>query len=129
MNKLNSKIVSDTIKKHIMEAITIEGENPIDALKEFTRQLECNKKGIDYTVSQKVMLYTLQGTYKGFEFTNYKLCEFIKNLNLNKSYDRFYNTDNRFFDIDNTFKLYSDLMFREYNKLIKMNEKQLNKYL
>lgn len=132
MNNLNSREVSRQVKKHIIEAVTYDGLTPKEGLKQLAHQLEVNAKTANRpysTIDQKTMQYTLQGVYMGFYFTNYDLLKFLQGLNLNKQYDRYINPDNRFFDSDNMWELYSNLIFREFNKLIKKSAKQLEEYL
>lgn len=123
-NKSNSRVVKDLVRIHILECIIDDNQSAKEALNEFNSQLKLNARGINRynEVTQEVVNYTLQGTYKNFEFVDDNIRSFLNSLDLN-------NKSNKSFDSDDLWNMYSYLIFRELHYLNKMSDKQLKKYV
>ena len=111
-NKSNSKTVKDIVKKEILTSITNEGEMKEQALKDYYEQVKVNQTG--RMSIYKAIEYTIKGLYKGFEYEDYALENFIKSLDLNNNSKKEY-SGNEYFD------LYCQLVARESLILWKQN--------
>lgn len=124
-NRMDSIEVRNIVKKHILEAIEGLDENTTlsGALQHFKHQLEVNSKckEFGFVVNQNVMLYTLQGVYTGFEWTNQGLENFINSLNIN--------THCKEFDGDKYWNIYASLIYTNYKQLLNKTEEQLQTIL
>lgn len=124
-NRMDSTEVRNIVKKHILEGIEGLDDNTTlsGALQHFKHQLEVNSKckEFGFVVNQNVMLYTLQGVYAGFEWTNQGLENFIDSLNID--------THCKKFDCDKYWNIYASLIYTNYKQLLNKSEKQLQQIL
>lgn len=128
MYKSNSKEVKALVRKEILTSLEghADGNNDIERLQSYRKQLEINKKGIlsyrkyGYCSMFEVVKSTLQGCYAGFEFTTEGIENFINSLQLNNAKGKKYSSE-EYAD------LYYKLITRETEYLFKQLDKELEK--
>ena len=119
MNKSNSMIVKNMVRKHIadcLDATTVEDLR--QALSDMEEQIEINRT-INMSYQQAVS-YTIGGLYEGFLFRTDDIKQFIDSLELN-------NKSNKQYDDDEYFNMYKYLIARELPYMEKLSNKKLSK--
>ena len=118
MNKSNSMIVKNMVRKHIadcLDATTVEELK--QGLIDMEEQIEVNRVGnMSY---YEAVAYTINGLYEGFLFKTNDIKEFIDNLELN-------NKSNKQYDDDEYFDMYKYLIARELPYMGKLSNKKLS---
>ena len=121
MNKSNSMIVKNMVRKHIadsLDATTVEELK--QALSNMEQQIKINRIG-NMSYNQAVS-YTIGGIYEGFLFTKYDIKQFIDSLELN-------NKSNKQYDDDEYYDMYKYLIARELPYMEKLSNKKLSELL
>ena len=121
MNKSNSMIVKNMVRKHIVESLdTTTVEELKQALADMEEQIKINRTGnMNY---YKAVAYTIDGLYEGFLFRTYDIKQFIDSLELN-------NKNNKQYDDDEYYDMYKYLIARELPYMEKLSNKKLSELL
>ena len=118
MNKSNSMIVKNMVRKHIadsLDATTVEELK--QGLSDMEKQIEVNRTGnMSY---YEAISYTIGGIYEGFLFRTDDIKEFIDSLELNNKSNKQYD-DNEYYD------MYKYLIARELPYMEKLSNKKLS---
>ena len=121
MNKSNSMIVKNMVRKHIAEcldATTVEELK--QALADMEEQIKINRVGnMSY---YEALAYTIGGIYEGFLFRTHDIKQFIDSLKLN-------NKSNKEYDDGEYFDMYKYLIARELPYMEKLSNKKLSELL
>ena len=121
MNKSNSMIVKNMVRKHIadcLDATTVEELK--QALADMEEQIKVNRVGnMSY---HEAVAYTIDGLYEGFLFRTDDVRQFIDSLELN-------NKSNKQYDDDEYYDMYKYLIARELPYMEKLSNKKLAELL
>lgn len=121
MNKSNSMIVKNMVRKHIadsLDATTVEELK--QSLADMQDQIKVNQTPrMSY---YEAVAYTISGLYEGFLFRTDDIRQFIDSLELN-------NKSNKQYDDDEYFNMYKHLIARELPYMEKLSNKKLSKLL
>ena len=121
MNKLNSMIVKNMVRKHIvdsLDATTVEELK--QALSDMENQISVNRTPrMSYI---EAVAYTIGGIYEGFLYRSSDIRDFIDSLNIN-------NNSNKKYDDDQYFDLYKYLIARELPYMERLSNKKLAELL
>ena len=113
MNKSNSMIVKNMVRRHIAESLdatTVEGLK--QALANMEEQIKINRtRNMSY---YEAVSYTIGGLYEGFLFRTDDIKQFINSLDLN-------NKSNKQYDDDEYFDMYKHLIARELPYMVKLS--------
>lgn len=77
----NNKEVKNAVRSYIIECITIEEEdtdfqkNKINFIEDYKNQVLVNK--VQKMTIKDAIIYTVQGLYKGFDYTNFNIINLI----------------------------------------------------
>ena len=121
MNKSNSMIVKNMVRRHIAESLDATTvEDLKQALTDMEGQIEINRtRNMSY---HEAVAYTINGLYEGFLFRTDDIKQFIDSLELN-------NKSNKQYDDDEYFDMYKYLIARELPYIEKLSNKKLAELL
>ena len=121
MNKSNSMIVKNMVRKHIAESLDATTvEDLRQALSDMEEQIKVNRtKNMSY---YEAVAYTIDGLYEGFLFRTDDVRQFIDSLELN-------NKSNKQYDDDEYYDMYKYLIARELPYMEKLSNKKLAELL
>ena len=118
MNKSNSMIVKNMVRKHIAESLDATTVEELrQALTDMEKQIKTNRIGnMSY---YEAVSYTIGGIYEGFLFRTYDIKQFIDSLELN-------NKGNKQYDNVEYYNMYKYLIARELPYMEKLSNKKLS---
>ena len=118
MNKSNSMIVKNIVRKHIADCLdATTAEELRQGLADMEEQIKNNRtRNMSY---YEAVSYTIGGIYEGFLFRTNDIKEFIDSLELNNKSNKQYN-DDEYYD------MYKYLIARELPYMEKLSNKKLS---
>ena len=118
MNKSNSMIVKNMVRRHIAESLDATTVEELrQALSDMEQQIKINRIGnMSY---YEAVAYTIGGIYEGFLFRTHDIKQFIDSLELN-------NKGNKQYDDVEYFNMYKYLIARELPYMEKLSNKKLS---
>ena len=118
MNKSNSMIVKNMVRKHIADSLDATTVDELrQGLADMEEQIRINRVGnMSY---YEAVAYTIDGVYKEFLFTTYDVRCFMDSLELN-------NKSNKQYDDDKYYDMYKYLIARELPYMEKLSNKKLS---
>ena len=121
MNKSNSMIVKNMVRKHIADSLyATTVEELKQGLADMEGQIKINRTGnMNY---YGAVAYTIDGIYEGFLFRTEDIRYFIDSLELN-------NKSNKLYDDDEYYDMYKYLIARELPYMEKLSNKKLSELL